>query len=174
LPHYYYYPCAHARSVTKDDKNAGNFANLVRAIKGSFNGTKLGVCVKDAASHPGVPQNLAAVWLNHASERGGLAAVEVGGGWSHVLAEKDAAEVGCVQKAAVMSNKVLKHGFVKEMESIFEEEGKQVCAHAPACQGGGGEWPSILAKWGHKDSGTSIIRSAAFPDTSVKGKPIRS
>jgi nucleosome binding factor SPN SPT16 subunit len=29
-----------------------------------------------------------------------------------------------VQKAAVMSNKVMKHGFVKEMESIFEEGGK--------------------------------------------------
>lgn len=105
----------------------------MRAVKGSFNGTKLGVCVKDAASHPGVAQNLAAVWLAHASERAGLAAVEVGGGWSHVLAEKDAAEVGCVQKAAVMSNKVLKHGFVKEMESIFEEEGKQVGVQAHAC-----------------------------------------
>jgi nucleosome binding factor SPN SPT16 subunit len=115
--------------VTKDDKNAGNFANLVRGVKGSFNGAKLGVCSKDAAAHPGAPNNLAAAWLQHAAQRAGLASVEAGSGWSHVLAEKDAAEVACVQKAAVMSNKVLKHGFVKEMEAIFEEEGKKVQMH---------------------------------------------
>jgi nucleosome binding factor SPN SPT16 subunit len=35
-------------------------------------------------------------------------------------------QVGFMQKAAVMSNKVLKHGFVKEMQDVFEEEGKVV------------------------------------------------
>ena len=41
-------------SVTKDDKNAGNFADLVRAIKGSHSGTRIGVPIKDITNHPGV------------------------------------------------------------------------------------------------------------------------
>ena len=79
---------------------------------------------QDAAAHPGVEGNLAEAWLKHANERAGLAVAEVAAGLSAVMAEKDAVELGFVQKAAVMSNKVLKHGFVKEMEAVFEEEGK--------------------------------------------------
>jgi hypothetical protein len=79
--------------TTKDDKNAGNFADLVRAVKGSHTGTRLGFPVKDCALHPGVEGNLAAVWLKHAADKAGLATVEVGRGLSAVMALKDDSEV---------------------------------------------------------------------------------
>jgi len=113
-------------STTKDDKNAGNFADLVRAIKGSHTGTRLGLPLKDCAAHGGVEGNLASVWLKHASDKAGLATVEVVRGLASVMAVKDKEEVECLQKAAVMSNKTLKHGFVKKMEEVFQEEGKTV------------------------------------------------
>ena len=110
--------------MTKDDKNAGNFADLVRAIKGSHSGTRIGIPEKDVKNHPGADGNLAQAWIQHCTTKAGLAQVDVTKGLSSVMAEKDEKEIGFVQKAAVMSNKVMKHGFVKEMESVFEEEGK--------------------------------------------------
>ena len=115
-------PC----SVTKDDKNAGNFADLVRAIKGSHSGTRIGIPVKDVTNHPGAEGNLAQQWIQHCTSKAGLAAVDVTKGLSAIMAEKEDKEISFVQKAAVMSNKVMKHGFVKEMESVFEQEGKVV------------------------------------------------
>jgi hypothetical protein len=80
-------------SVTKDDKNAGNFADMVRAIKGSHSGTRLGFPVKDCTAHPGVEGNLASLWLKHAADKAGLAAADVARGLSSVMAAKDDSEV---------------------------------------------------------------------------------
>jgi len=117
-------------AVTKDDKNAGNFATLVRAIKGSYHGTRLGIPAKDISNNQGVDGNLASVWLEHAREKAGLAIAEIARGLSMVMVVKDSTELGLVQKAAVMSNKVMKHGFVKEMESIFENENDNKIKHS--------------------------------------------
>jgi hypothetical protein len=68
---------------------------LVRAIKGSHAGTRLGFATKDAANHPGAEGNLAAAWLAHAWDRAGLAKAEVAAGLSAVMADKDDAEVSC-------------------------------------------------------------------------------
>ena len=64
--------------------------------------------------------------MDHCENKAGLAQVDITKGLSAVMAAKDEKEVGCVQKAAVMSNKVMKHGFIKEMENVFQEEGKVV------------------------------------------------
>ena len=67
---------------------------MVRAIKGSYSGIRLGFTAKDEASHPGLAGNLASLWLAHAWDRAGLAKSEVAAGLSAVMADKDDAEVG--------------------------------------------------------------------------------
>ena len=111
-------PC----SVTKDDRD---FANSYE-LSGSHSGTRIGIPVKDVTNHPGAEGNLAQQWIQHCTSKAGLAAVDVTKGLSAIMAEKEDKEISFVQKAAVMSNKVMKHGFVKEMESVFEQEGKVV------------------------------------------------
>jgi len=80
-------------STTKEDKNAGVFSTLVRAIKNSHNGTRLGVPAKDIANHGGVEGNLAALWMDHVKDKAGLAIAEIARGLSAVLVQKDAEEV---------------------------------------------------------------------------------
>jgi len=103
--------------------NDAAFGELIQAAKTSFRGKRIGVLAKELDNFPGVPGNVAVTFLE-AVDKAGLQRVEVAPGCAMVLAEKDSQGLDCVKKAAVMSNKVMKHVFIKTMEEVFDDTSK--------------------------------------------------
>ena len=58
------------------------------------------------------------------SEKEAIEVVEVSAGLGHVMAVKDSKELDCLKKSSVLSNKVLKHFFIKRLEAIMDEDEK--------------------------------------------------
>ncbi|KAG7359660.1 X-pro aminopeptidase pepQ [Nitzschia inconspicua] len=117
----------------KDDNNAENYATLLKqATQGSSakeNSYKVGVIAKERDSNKdGSNPN----WilpsfekkLDEAVESKSMELVDVTHGIALVMAAKDDFERDLMKKSSVLSNKVMKHGFVKTLEEVIEEDTK--------------------------------------------------
>ncbi|KAG7353495.1 Xaa-pro dipeptidase [Nitzschia inconspicua] len=117
----------------KDDNNAENYATLLKqATQGSSakeNSYKVGVIAKERDSNKdGSNPN----WilpsfereLDEAVESKSMELVDVTHGIALLMAAKDDFERDLMKKSSVLSNKVMKHGFVKTLEEVIEEDTK--------------------------------------------------
>ena len=103
---------------SKDEAaNREGFLTLISEVKKSGTTAKLGTLIKGDFSGPFIPS-----WAG-ALEGAGLETVEIASALGKFLAVKDEAEIELCKRAAVLSNKVMKHGFVKDiMEDIIDKD----------------------------------------------------
>jgi nucleosome binding factor SPN SPT16 subunit len=108
---------------TKDEgSNKECFHALTNAVRtaGNGNASKLGSLFKDKFQGPFI-----ATWLQHV-EDSTIEKVEITPPIGHYFAKKDPEETECIKKACILSNKVMKHGFVNgEMEKILDSDEKK-------------------------------------------------
>jgi len=102
----------------KADKNAENYATLLKLTKGSGKGEKLGVLGKEA------PLGAFAEQTKEAVDAAGLERADVTKGFGLALAPKDSVELGHLRTAAKLTSRLLRKVFVDEMETIIDEEKK--------------------------------------------------
>ena len=111
----------------KEDKNAANYAALLKHAhpRGAEN-NKVGVLLKErpANKEGGGILGPFEEELDGQVKEGIIELVDVSPGLAVVMAPKDTAEWDLMKKSSVLSNKVMKHGFVKKLEEIIEEESK--------------------------------------------------
>jgi nucleosome binding factor SPN SPT16 subunit len=114
----------------KEDNNAENYATLLKhASNGSENAHKVGVIMKErkANQEAGNPNWIVPPFeakLDEAAEANTIELVDATHGISLAMAAKDETERDLMKKSSVLSNKVMKHGFVKTLEEIIEEDTK--------------------------------------------------
>eukprot|EP00981_Chlorochromonas_danica_P000694 scaffold147_cov164-Ochromonas_danica.AAC.11 len=103
---------------TKDEgMNRENMNNLINAIRKN-NGKKIGSLFKDKFSGHFVAQ-----WMEMV-DNSQLEKVEIASALGHFLAIKDEVELDLCKRAAVLTNKIMKHGFVPEMENALDNDTK--------------------------------------------------
>ena len=124
----------------KEDSNAENYKTLLaQAVSsageangengGTENGAsppKVGVLVKERAANK-ENGGILAPWekkLDVATEEKTIELVDVAPSMALLMGQKDDSERDLMKKSSVLSNKVMKHGFVKRLEEIIEEETK--------------------------------------------------
>jgi nucleosome binding factor SPN SPT16 subunit len=90
-------------------------ANIVR--KGG--GSKIGSVFKDEYSGSFIKTWMDFVDTSH------LEKVELSGALGYFFSVKDATELDLCKRAAVLTNKIMKHGFVPEMESVLDNDVKR-------------------------------------------------
>jgi nucleosome binding factor SPN SPT16 subunit len=118
----------------KEDGNAENYSRLWKAAgledndnaDGSNNKQqkKIGVIMKERTTNLS-GGGILGPWetkLTEAQEAEELSLVDVSAGISFVMSVKDDTELDLMKKSSVLSNKVMKHGFVKRMEEIIDSE----------------------------------------------------
>ena len=101
---------------TSSDGNDDAYAAMCAAILASFDGARVARLLKEDCSG-----GVADGW-HAALERKDLEAVEASTGLGSVLAVKDEPALALVRKAAILTNKVFKHGLVRPMEDAFDQE----------------------------------------------------
>ena len=118
----------------KSDDNTENLEELLRIAKGGLaaggsNGgnVKIGVIQKEFQSSDRANKEGSIIlgWekkLNDNSSNTEI--VDVAGGISIVMAVKDKEELDLLKKSSVLSNKVLKHGFVPRIEDVIDNSSK--------------------------------------------------
>ncbi|CAM9230410.1 unnamed protein product [Ectocarpus sp. 4 AP-2014] len=103
----------------KADANAENHKKLVQAVKRGASGggpVIMGSLLKESFEGP-----MCSGWIA-AAQAAGIESVEVSSALGLLLSVKDATEVEMVKRAAILTNKVLKYGFIKKMQEVIEEE----------------------------------------------------
>lgn len=113
----------------KDDGNAENYEKLLQAACKGSNGNsqvpKVGVIAKERDNNKNAVGQILAPYetkLDDAESEKKLELVDASHGLSLVMAVKDDIERDLMKKSSVLSNKIMKHGFVKKLEEIIEEE----------------------------------------------------
>lgn len=83
---------------------------------------KIGVIMKEFKSSDGAKEGgNVSEWEKKLSDKSSkLELVDVSGGFSVVMAVKDKDELDLLKKSSVLSNKVLKHGFVPRIEDVID------------------------------------------------------
>jgi len=109
----------------KEDGNASNYDTLLKHAhaRGSDN-NKVGVFLKERTtntSNGGIVGGLEGR-LDTAVQEELIELVDVSPAMALVMGSKDETERDLMKKSSVLSNKVMKHGFVKKLEEIIEEE----------------------------------------------------
>ena len=61
-------------------------------------------------------------WQKYLESSNKISTVDVNLGLALVLSQKDATELDLLKKSAVLSNKVLKHGFIPKLEDVIDKE----------------------------------------------------
>ncbi|KAL7542241.1 hypothetical protein ACHAXR_011622 [Thalassiosira sp. AJA248-18] len=112
----------------KGDENAENIEEMLKEARGESNGedVKIGVIMKEFKSNDGGKEgsNISG-WekkLKDSSSKTEI--VDATGGISVVMAVKDKEELDLLKKSSVLSNKVLKHGFVPRIEDVIDNSTK--------------------------------------------------
>ncbi len=109
---------------SKAQESLETVEELLKAATGekSDGGVKIGVIMKEFKSSDGVKEGgNVSEWgkkLNESSSK--VEMVDVAGGISIVMAVKDKDELDLLKKSSVLSNKVLKHGFVPRIEEVID------------------------------------------------------
>lgn len=111
----------------KEDGNAENYATLLKEAS-SDEPTKVGVLAKERAMNKesggkSIVQGYEGK-LEENVQANKIELVDATHGLALVMAVKDESERDLMKKSSVLSNKVMKHGFVKRLEDIIEEEKK--------------------------------------------------
>jgi len=99
----------------KEDGNAANYQLIIKTIKSSFGGGKLGYLTRENFSGSIVAGFEAAL------KEAEIELVDMEKGLSSVLIIKDEAEIDNVKKASVLTNKIMKHVFVEKMEDVVDQ-----------------------------------------------------
>jgi nucleosome binding factor SPN SPT16 subunit len=113
---------------SKEDANAANYEALWKALLSSSQQPKLGLFTKEREANVS-GGGLLAPWeqkINEALEEGKeiSALVDVSAGVAFTMSVKDESELDLMKKSSVLSNKVMKHGYVKKMEEVIDSEKK--------------------------------------------------
>lgn len=113
----------------KADENAENYATLFKEAgldkDPAANGDskkKVGIFKKEWANEDCNTGAILTPWQKKIDDADHIELVDVTPGISLVMAVKDAAELDVMKKSSVLSNKVMKHGVVKRLETIIDEE----------------------------------------------------
>jgi nucleosome binding factor SPN SPT16 subunit len=112
----------------KDDDNAANYETLLKEAGASKNDAtcKVGVIAKEREANKGAEGNIGPLEarLTEAAEQpdGTLELVDIAPGLTFCMSVKDDAELDLMKKSSILSNKVMKYGFIKKMEEIFDSE----------------------------------------------------
>mmetsp|Transcript_37165 Transcript_37165/g.54687 ORF Transcript_37165/g.54687 Transcript_37165/m.54687 type:complete len:1107 (+) Transcript_37165:226-3546(+) len=112
----------------KTDGDAGSFGKLIKAADlsgkdGNDEKEKIGVILKESITKNGDGEGSKVVtaWEKKLTENG-VDMVDVAGGISLVMGVKEDIELDLLKKSSVLSNKVLKHGFVTKIEEVIDNE----------------------------------------------------
>jgi nucleosome binding factor SPN SPT16 subunit len=118
----------------KSDDNTENLEELLKIAKGGLaaggsNGgnVKIGVIQKEFQSSDGANKegSIISGWEKKLIDNSSnTEIVDVAGGISIVMAVKDKEELDLLKKSSVLSNKVLKHGFVPRIEDVIDNSSK--------------------------------------------------
>jgi nucleosome binding factor SPN SPT16 subunit len=109
----------------KSDANKANFEEMLKIAKGKANGenVRIGLLMKEHKSNGDLKEgSVVGGWekkLTDDSSKVDL--VDITGGISIVMAAKDEFELDLMKKSSVLSNKVLKHGFIPRIESVIDD-----------------------------------------------------
>jgi nucleosome binding factor SPN SPT16 subunit len=126
----------------KEDNNAENYQTLweqagIPTNGASENGDKhvIGSLVKERAANKD-SGGILGPWeqkLDEALEKKQLEIVDAAPGLASVMSVKDDGEQDLMKKSSVLSNKVMKHGYIKKMEEVIDAEAsithEQLAAH---------------------------------------------
>lgn len=105
----------HFLEKSKDDgQNRENFHELLNAVR-KGNGKKIGCLFKEKSAGSFIPQ-----WMDMI-DQSQLEKFEINSSLGLFLAIKEEAEVEFCKRAAILTNKVMKHAFVNEMEDILDK-----------------------------------------------------
>ena len=108
----------------KEDGNAENYATLLKEATAG-GATKVGVLMKERSINKEAGEkSIVQSYEGKLEENDKVELVDATHGLALVMAVKDETERDLMKKSSVLSNKVMKHGFVKRLEDIIEEETK--------------------------------------------------
>ena len=112
----------HFLEKTKDEgQNREHFHDLLNAIrKASSASKKVAHLVKEKMKGEFVN-----AWLGMVTQAADLEVVDAASAFGGFFAVKEEAEVELCKRAAILTNKVMKHGFVSEMEDVLDS-GKKI------------------------------------------------
>jgi len=109
----------------KSDDNKANYAQMLELARGKANGenVKIGILMKEHKSHGDLKEgSIVGGWEKTLTEDGSkVDLVDITAGISIVMSTKDESELDLLKKSSVLSNKVLKHGFITKIESVIDE-----------------------------------------------------
>ena len=105
---------------SKADNNAKNFETLLKLAKGESNGetAKIGLIKKEFQTD--TKEGVVMGWEKKIESESNLNTVDCTHGLSMVMAVKEQFELDLMKKSSVLSNKVLKHSFIKDIEDVIE------------------------------------------------------
>ena len=109
----------HFVEKTKDEgQNRENFHELLNAVRGvKGGGKKIGGIWKEYEKAEGP---FVGTWVGMVTDSQ-LDKIDVGSAIGLFFAVKDDSEIEMCKRAAILTNKVMKHGFVEEMETILDK-----------------------------------------------------
>lgn len=107
----------------KEDANAENYQKLLDISKKGDGEHKIGTLVKERAYNK-ENGSLLGPYEELLDKQEDMQLVDIAPALTLVMAAKDDTEWDLMKKSSVLSNKVMKHGFVKRLEEIIEEEQK--------------------------------------------------
>lgn len=109
---------------SKTHEGVDTVEELLKALTSVKNdgAVKIGLIMKEFKSTDGVKEggNVSEWGKKLNGESSKIETVDVGGGISVVMAVKDNDELDLLKKSSVLSNKVLKHGFVPRIEDVID------------------------------------------------------
>ncbi len=109
---------------SKEDNNEANYDSLFKQAHSRGADNKIGVLVKERPTNKangGIVGPFEDRLDTHAEEKL-IELVDVAPALALLMGQKDDLERDLMKKSSVLSNKVMKHGFVKRLEEIIEEE----------------------------------------------------
>jgi nucleosome binding factor SPN SPT16 subunit len=113
----------------KGDNNAENYATLMEEVESCKEGVaenekiKIGIFAKEYDGNTKTKNPIVTGWQEQIdSSNETIETVDVTSAMGYIMMVKDTAELDCMKKSSVLSNKVLKHFFIRKLEDIIEKE----------------------------------------------------
>jgi len=112
----------------KEDSNEANHARLLQEVqncnKEEGQKVKIGIYKKEWDKNTDGKNPLVSGWQKVIQSSDSLENVDITGGMGLAMSLKDEMEQEFIKKSSVLSNKVLKHGFIPRLEDIIDKEQK--------------------------------------------------
>jgi len=112
----------------KEDSNEANYARLLEEVnkcnKEEGQELKLGIYKKEWDKNTEGKNPLVAGWQKVIDSSDTLEIVDITAGMGLAMSVKDEVEQDFIKKSSVLSNKILKHGFIPRLEDIIDKEQK--------------------------------------------------